>query len=101
MCLWSQTACEIPGYIAGRFFLRFCGRLHDGRYLSTFSSDAKKMMVLELSTGKWSELATGVGCKIPSGRLTANSYISTISEQTARRSTVRPWRHERKNVWRS
>jgi Tol biopolymer transport system component/DNA-binding winged helix-turn-helix (wHTH) protein len=31
----------------------------DGRYISTFSTDIKKVMLLELSTGRWSELATG------------------------------------------
>jgi Tol biopolymer transport system component/DNA-binding winged helix-turn-helix (wHTH) protein len=31
----------------------------DGRYISTLSVDTKKAMLLELSTGKWSELATG------------------------------------------
>lgn len=31
----------------------------DGRYISTFSADDKKAMLLELSTGRWSELATG------------------------------------------
>jgi Tol biopolymer transport system component/DNA-binding winged helix-turn-helix (wHTH) protein len=31
----------------------------DGRYISTFSADGKKAMLLELSTGRWSELATG------------------------------------------
>jgi Tol biopolymer transport system component len=31
----------------------------DGRYVSTVSADNRKLMLLELSTGKWSELATG------------------------------------------
>ncbi|HET7207919.1 MAG TPA: winged helix-turn-helix domain-containing protein, partial [Terriglobales bacterium] len=31
----------------------------DGRYISTFSADGKKAMLLELSTGNWSELAKG------------------------------------------
>jgi len=31
----------------------------DGRYISTLSVDGKKAMLLELSTGRWSELATG------------------------------------------
>ena len=31
----------------------------DGRYISTLSADAKKAMLLERSTGKWSELTTG------------------------------------------
>jgi Tol biopolymer transport system component len=31
----------------------------DSRYLSTFSADAHRLMLLELSTGRWSELTTG------------------------------------------
>jgi len=31
----------------------------DGHYISTFSADTEKAMLLELSTGRWSELATG------------------------------------------
>lgn len=31
----------------------------DGHYISTFSVDGKKAMLLEVSTGTWSELATG------------------------------------------
>jgi serine/threonine protein kinase/Tol biopolymer transport system component len=31
----------------------------DGRYVAFFSADAKKVMLLEMSKGKWSELATG------------------------------------------
>jgi serine/threonine protein kinase/Tol biopolymer transport system component len=37
----------------------------DGRYLSTLSDDGKKMMLLELRTGKWSEMATGVMLQQP------------------------------------
>jgi eukaryotic-like serine/threonine-protein kinase len=37
----------------------------DGRYMSTLSADAKKMMLLDLSTGKWSDLATGVVLQNP------------------------------------
>jgi Tol biopolymer transport system component len=32
----------------------------DGRYVSTISVDGKNVMLLDLSTGKWSELATGI-----------------------------------------
>ena len=31
----------------------------NGRFLSSFSADAKKVMLLDLSTGEWSDLATG------------------------------------------
>jgi Tol biopolymer transport system component len=31
----------------------------DGRYVSTFSADDHRLMLLELSTGRWSELTTG------------------------------------------
>jgi serine/threonine protein kinase/Tol biopolymer transport system component len=37
----------------------------DGRYVSTFSADTKKVMLLELSTGKWTELATGTVLQYP------------------------------------
>jgi len=37
----------------------------DGRYISTLSADFKKLMLLELSTRKWSELATGVVLQNP------------------------------------
>jgi Tol biopolymer transport system component/DNA-binding winged helix-turn-helix (wHTH) protein len=41
----------------------------DGRYISTFSVDGKKAMLLELSTGRWSELATGTSLLYPSWSL--------------------------------
>jgi len=41
----------------------------DGRYLSTLSDDEKKMMLLELNTGKWSELARGVVLQNPNWSL--------------------------------
>ena len=31
----------------------------DGRYIAAFSADTKKAMLLDVSTGKWSELASG------------------------------------------
>ena len=31
----------------------------DGRYISTFSADTKKQMILEVSSGRWSDLTTG------------------------------------------
>ncbi len=37
----------------------------DGRYISFFSADTKKQMLLEVSTGKWSELATGSVLQYP------------------------------------
>jgi serine/threonine protein kinase/Tol biopolymer transport system component len=37
----------------------------DGRYISTFSADTKKVMLLQLSTGKWTELATGTVLQYP------------------------------------
>jgi Tol biopolymer transport system component len=37
----------------------------DGRYIATFSADTKKALLLELSTGKWSELATGTVLQYP------------------------------------
>ena len=37
----------------------------DGRYISVFSADTKKVMLLEVSTGKWSELATGTAVEYP------------------------------------
>jgi Tol biopolymer transport system component len=37
----------------------------DGRYISTFTADTRKAMLLELSTGKWSELATGTILQFP------------------------------------
>ena len=41
----------------------------DGRYISTFSVDGKKAMLLELSTGRWSELATGTILSYPNWSL--------------------------------
>ena len=41
----------------------------DGRYISTFSADTEKSMLLELSTGKWSELATGTVLQYPNWSL--------------------------------
>jgi len=37
----------------------------DGRYISTFSADTKKAMLLELRTGTWSEWATGTILQYP------------------------------------
>jgi len=37
----------------------------DGRYLSVFSADTTKVMLLEVSAGKWSELATGTALQYP------------------------------------
>jgi Tol biopolymer transport system component/DNA-binding winged helix-turn-helix (wHTH) protein len=41
----------------------------DGRYISTSSADDKKAMLLELSTGKWSALATGTSLQYPNWSL--------------------------------
>ena len=41
----------------------------DGRYILTFSVDTKKAMLLELSTGKWSELTTGTSLQYPNWSL--------------------------------
>jgi Tol biopolymer transport system component len=41
----------------------------DGRYISTFSADTRKVMLLELSTEKWSELATGTVLQYPNWSL--------------------------------
>ena len=38
----------------------------DRRYISTLSVDAKKVMLLELSTGKWSDWAAGNILRYPS-----------------------------------
>jgi Tol biopolymer transport system component/DNA-binding winged helix-turn-helix (wHTH) protein len=37
----------------------------DGRYISTLSTDKRKLMLLELGTGKWSELAAGKSLQYP------------------------------------
>jgi eukaryotic-like serine/threonine-protein kinase len=37
----------------------------DGRYISTFSADQRKVMVLEVGTGKWRELAAGTFLQYP------------------------------------
>jgi Tol biopolymer transport system component len=37
----------------------------DGRYVSTFSVDEHRLMLLELSTGRWSELTTGKILQFP------------------------------------
>jgi Tol biopolymer transport system component len=41
----------------------------DGRYISAFSVDGKKAMLLELSSGKWSELASGTILQYPNWSL--------------------------------
>jgi Tol biopolymer transport system component len=41
----------------------------DGRYISTFSVDGKRAMLLELSTGKWSQLAEGTALLYPNWSL--------------------------------
>jgi serine/threonine protein kinase/Tol biopolymer transport system component len=37
----------------------------DGRYISALSADTRKAMLLEVSTGKWFELATGTALNYP------------------------------------
>jgi serine/threonine protein kinase/Tol biopolymer transport system component len=37
----------------------------DGRYIATFSADTKKALLCELSSGKWSELTTGIVLQYP------------------------------------
>lgn len=37
----------------------------NGRFISTFSADTKKVMLLDLSTRKWSRLATGTILQYP------------------------------------
>ena len=37
----------------------------DGRYISTFSADQRRVMVLEVGTGKWRELAAGTYLQYP------------------------------------
>jgi Tol biopolymer transport system component len=37
----------------------------DGRYISTFSADQRKLMLLEVGTGKWSERAAGTLLQFP------------------------------------
>jgi Tol biopolymer transport system component len=44
-------------------------RSPDRRYISTFSVDGKKVMLLELSTGKWSQLAEGTTLLYPNWSL--------------------------------
>jgi len=37
----------------------------DGRYLSSFTADNHKLMLLDLTTGQWSELSTGKSLSCP------------------------------------
>jgi Tol biopolymer transport system component len=37
----------------------------DGRYLSSFTADSHKLMLLDLKTGQWSELSTGKNLNYP------------------------------------
>jgi len=51
----------------------------DGRYVSTFSADTRKVMLLELSTGKWSELASGTVLQYPNWSLDSKySYFEDL-----------------------
>ena len=53
----------------------------DGRYISTFSADTKKTMLLEVSTGKWSELATGTVLQYPNWSADSKyAYFEDIGE---------------------
>jgi eukaryotic-like serine/threonine-protein kinase len=37
----------------------------DGRYISAFTTEQKKIMLFTVATGKWSELATGINLEYP------------------------------------
>jgi len=41
----------------------------DGKYISVFSADTKKVMLLDVSAGKWSELASGTALQYPNWSL--------------------------------
>jgi Tol biopolymer transport system component len=57
----SKEITKLPG-TSGMFAPRWSP---DGHYLSTFSADARKLLLLELSTGKWSELTAGKSMQFP------------------------------------
>ncbi len=57
----SREVTKLPG-TSGMFAPRWSP---DGRYLSTFSADERKLMLLEFSTGKWTELTTGKILEFP------------------------------------
>jgi serine/threonine protein kinase/Tol biopolymer transport system component len=51
----------------------------DGHYISFFSADTKKQMLLEVSTGKWSELASGSVLQYPNWSADSkNSYFEDL-----------------------
>jgi Tol biopolymer transport system component len=60
-------------------------RSPDGKYLSAFIADSRKLLLFESSTERWSDLASGNNLQYPTGRTTANIFISKIPKTTVRR----------------
>src|SRR6202022_431768 len=57
----KKETSKLPG-ASGMFSPRWAP---DGRYISTFSADDSKLMLLDLKTGKWSELTAGKILQFP------------------------------------
>ena len=57
----KKETSKLPG-ASGMFAPRWSP---DGRYISTFSADDSKLMLLDLKTGKWSELTAGKILQFP------------------------------------
>jgi eukaryotic-like serine/threonine-protein kinase len=57
----TRQSSTLPGS-SGMFGPR---RSPDGRYITALTADGRKLMLLEVSTGKWSELAAGRAIEYP------------------------------------
>jgi len=56
-------------------------RSPDGRYISTLSADQRRLMVLEVKTGKWRELAAGRYLQYPNwARDSKNIYLEDLGD---------------------
>jgi len=71
----------------------------DGRYVSTFSADTKKAMLLEVSSGKWSELASGRVLQYPNWSADSKyAYFEDLGEDGPEIDRVAVASHKKERV---
>ena len=71
----------------------------DGRYISFFTADAKKERLLEVSTGKWSDLATGTALNFPNWSLDSKyAYFEDIGSDGPEIDRVAIATHKKERV---
>ena len=71
----------------------------DGRYISTFSADTKKAMLLDVSTGKWSELASGRVLQYPNWSADSKyAYFEDLGEDGPEIDRVAVASHKKERV---